>query len=221
MWALQRFTNYTDGNNSCTFRNILTAPLKNNCLQFKGIGDAKVRESFLEAYAAFPSLHHNAVTLEQLPLKGYTMRAQPIMNASVWHRKRRRYRIQMSNHLEIAQYIQPEELPSEVLIGWFAHELGHLIDYHQRNAWGLLEFTAGYFLSASQRRKAERVADLNALERGFDAELLATKRYILEKSRLPEAYKKRIRRYYLGPDELENIILETRATDEIPLTHSR
>jgi hypothetical protein len=37
---------------------------------------------------------------------------------------------------------------------------------------------------------------------------MATKLYILDHSRLPDYYKKRIRKYYLSPDELELLLLD-------------
>jgi hypothetical protein len=37
---------------------------------------------------------------------------------------------------------------------------------------------------------------------------MATKLYILERSKLPDHYKDRIRKYYLSPDELELLLLE-------------
>lgn len=112
----------------------------------------------------------------------------------------------MSDHLQVAQYIQIEELPREVLIGWFAHELGHIMDYRTRSVLSLLWFVMGYLLFPTHRMGAERRADLFALEQGFGPNLLATKTYILEHSNLPDAYKNRIQKYYLSPTELEDIL---------------
>lgn len=114
----------------------------------------------------------------------------------------------MSDHLEIAQYIKPAELPRQVLVGWFAHELGHVVDYHRRSFIGLLWFILGYVLFPTHRAGAERRADLFALEKGFGKELMATKLYILEQSGLPDSYKERIKKYYMSPDELELLLLE-------------
>lgn len=175
-------------------------------LYFKNIDASHLRNCFLEAYSRFPELHRNQLTLEQLPLRGYTMRAQPLIDISIFSRSSRRYRIQLSDHLEIARYIKPAELSKEVLTGWFAHELGHILDYQQRTPIGMLLFIVGYVISARYRSKAERTADLFALAKGFGSELMATKRYILEQSKLPERYKARIRKFYLSPDELELLI---------------
>ena len=64
---------------------------------------------------------------------------------------------------------------------------------------------------------AERRADLFAIEHGFGTELMATKNFILDKSTLPERYKKRIRRYYLSPTELEELLVQQ--SEQLLATH--
>ncbi|MCB0638002.1 MAG: hypothetical protein KDC54_15340 [Lewinella sp.] len=175
-------------------------------LRFHHVDDEYIRSCFRDAYADFDLLHDHPLTLECLPLQHHTMRAQPIINWAFLHRATRHYRIQMSNHLAIAQYVRLAELPREVLVGWFAHELGHVVDYHRRTAAGLLQFVIGYVLFPGFRAGAERRADIYAIEQGFGEALMATKLYILEKSDLPNMYKDRIRRYYLSPTELEDML---------------
>lgn len=181
-------------------------------LTFDNVHDDHLRDCFVSAYAEFPELHAHPLRLEQRPLEAYTMRAQPLLNWSFWRRKNRHYRIQISNHLQIARYVELRELRREVLVGWFAHELGHLMDYRRRGAWSMIQFILGYITFATYRAGAERRADLYAIERGFGPQLMATKMFILEKSKLPNHYKDRIRRYYLSPAELEDILLERKVS---------
>lgn len=181
-------------------------------LSFTNVGSPYLRECFMEAYSRFSELHDNRNTLEQLPLSGYTMRAQPVPGWGIISRNSRAYRVQMSNHLEIEQYIKVENLPREVLVGWFAHELGHILDYHQRSFIGLVTFLIGYLLFPRYRSGAERQADMFAVAKGFGKELLATKSYILDQSDLPDRYKDRIRKYYLSPDELETFLMNEEET---------
>lgn len=173
---------------------------------FRNVSSDYLKHCFKKAYCKFPKLQRHNVQLQQLAIRGFTMRAQPVFNLQLLSRKTRSYRIQMSNHLQIAQFIKPEDLPEEVLIGWFAHELGHVVDYHRRSVWGMLRFIIGYVGWPTYRAGAERQADLFAIDRGFGEQLMATKIYILEKSDLPDHYKKRIRKYYMSPDELELLI---------------
>ena len=178
---------------------------------FQGVDSVFLESCFREATGRFPELKTNPVRLEQLSLAGYTMRAQPVLNWSVLRRKTRHYRVQMSNHVEIAQYVKPAKLPREVLVGWFAHELGHVLDYHRKGLFALIWFIIGYLLFPAHRTAAERRADLFAIDKGFGKELMATKRYILDQSSLPEGYKDRIRRYYMSPDELEMLLKDREA----------
>jgi hypothetical protein len=180
-------------------------------LTFDRVEKAHLRDCFLRAYQAFPRLHTHPLSLQVRSLPHYTMRAQPVFNRHFFRRATRYYRIQMSNHLQIAQHIPLAELPEEVLVGWFAHELGHLIDYQARSAINLVALVLGYFLSSTRRLEAERRADLFALERGFGQQLLATKRYLMEHATLPSTYKLRLQKYYLSPTELEVLIQEKEA----------
>lgn len=184
-------------------------PLNN--LSFHGVESPYLKSCFEEALVGFPELKDNQVRFEKLKLKGYTMRAQPVFNGGVWHRKTRHYRVQMSDHVKISLHVRPKELPRDVLVGWYAHELGHIVDYHRKSLLSLIWFIIGYVFFPTHRAGAERRADLFALDRGFGDQLMATKVYILDKSSLPDRYKARIRKYYMSPDELELIIQDKEA----------
>lgn len=190
---------------------MLEADQRYHKLYFKNVQSDFIKSCFREAYEGFPELHGNTVRLEKLALRGYTMRAQPLLNGGVIHRSSRHYRVQMSNHVRIARYVRPAQLPRAVLVGWFAHELGHVMDYHRKSLFGLLWFIIGYVSFATHRVGAERRADVFALGKNFGKQLMATKRYILDKSSLPARYKKRIRKYYMSPDELELLIQDREA----------
>jgi hypothetical protein len=181
-------------------------------LKFKDITSKHIQDAFIKTYQQFTALHDHPFSLEQLSLKNYTMRAQPVINWAFWHRATRHYRVQTSDHLQLRKYIKMEELPEEVLMGWFAHELGHIMDYHNRSALNLMSFLVRYLAVPNYRMGAERRADLYAIDHGFGDELMATKLYILDQSKLPEKYKRRIKRYYLSPTELETI-LKTKEED--------
>lgn len=186
-------------------------------LEFKNISNDRIKDCFAATYAKFPTLQDHRILLEQLPLKNYTMRAQPIVNSRFWRRSRRDYRVQISDHLQLRNYVRIEELSTEELQGWFAHELGHVMDYQRRSVLSLIRFLFSYLLIPNYRMGAERRADLFAIEHGFGTELMATKNFILDKSTLPERYKKRIRRYYLSPTELEELLVQQ--SEQLLATH--
>ncbi len=156
----------------------------------------------MKAYKGFPELHSHRLVVRQQAMHITTMQAQPIVNLAFFSRKKRHYIIRLSDNIHLKDQIRVHELPEEVLVGWFAHELGHLIDYLPRTAANLLKFGIGYLAFPNFRIGAERKADIYAIARGFSAPIIATKKYILEKSSLPGHYKTRIERYYMSADEV-------------------
>ncbi len=130
-----------------------------------------------------------------------TMRAQPVFNHHFWNRKKREYKIQYTPHVCCARDHSILDLEEPVLVGWLAHELGHVVDYKRRSGWNLLGFGWQYFWSPTFRTGAERRADVYAIEAGYGEEILATKKYILEHSPLPDYYIERIEKYYMSPEE--------------------
>lgn len=175
-------------------------------VRFKHIGPGFVRDCFLEALQGFPELEEHEIVLQQSRVSSSNMRAQPLFNLGFFRRARRGYKIEISNHPNFAQYLDLEDLPAEVLVGWFAHELGHVMDYLKRNAWDMIKFALGYWFFSNFRVGAERKADIYAIQQGFAPELIATKKYILAHSDLPNHYKERIDKYYLSPEEVAIMI---------------
>jgi hypothetical protein len=99
-----------------------------------------------------------------------------------------------------------QELPEGVLVGWIGHELGHIMDYLKRNNWSMILFGIGYYTSKSFIISAERAADTYAINHDLGDYILATKDFILHKADMPERYIKRIKRLYLSPEEVMDLV---------------
>lgn len=181
-------------------------------VEFQNIDDAFVKSCFKKAVTGFKTLEHNTIILSQKSTPKTNMRAQPVLDRYIFNKQKRTYKIEMSNHPNFAQYLKIEELPEVVLVGWFAHELGHVMDYFHRSASNMIQFGLGYWLFPNFRIGAERKADLYAIDNGFAKEILATKKFILEHSSLPNIYKKKIEKYYMSPDEVA-LMLEQNEND--------
>lgn len=134
---------------------------------------------------------------------GSIMMAQPVFT-DLWRSPEERdYRVLIRNTFNLGgEVFTPTDLPREVMQGWFAHELGHIVDYRDRSGPGLVRFGWQYVFSKKFRKQAERRADAFAVEAGFGPALVATKNFILNHTGLPEAYKRTIRTYYPSPDEI-------------------
>ena len=137
------------------------------------------------------------------------MQAQPKFSGLFKKRKNRSYYIMISEKFSIEdEEFGATELPSDVLIGWIGHELGHIMDYRDRSGFNLLIFGARYLLSNKHIREAERAADTYAVNRGMGEYILATKDFILSHAHLSEVYKARIKRLYLSPEEIMELVEE-------------
>ncbi len=135
------------------------------------------------------------------------MLAQPQVWTLFLPKKRRRYVIIMSRRfvLEEGKTLDIEEFPRDVLIGWLAHELGHIKDYCHRSTFQMILFGIKYLFSGLHIKKAERAADIYAIEAGLDKFIGVTKTYILNHSDLSQSYKDKISKLYLGPEEISKI----------------
>ncbi len=175
-------------------------------IQYTNVTAPFIRDCFEETLTGFAPLCERSLTLRRTRLRHHTMRAQPVVDFGFFDKDQRRYRVDISNHAHIREYVRIAELPREVLIGWLAHELGHVMDYLHRSGTNLIDFGLRYLWSDPFRSEAERRADLYAIQYGFSDYLRATKQYILQHAHLPKAYKAAIRKYYMSPAELEQVV---------------
>lgn len=136
-------------------------------------------------------------------IKKSFMQAQPEFSNLFKGKNKRSYYVFMSRNLNIEGEKFPiDEVPEGVLVGWLGHELGHIMDYREKSAVGLMIFGARYVTSSNYIKEAERAADTYAVNQGMGEYILKTKNFILNHSDLSDAYKKRIARLYLSPEEI-------------------
>tara|TARA_R110001606_G_scaffold197075_1_gene344580 strand:- start:173 stop:622 length:450 start_codon:yes stop_codon:yes gene_type:complete len=135
------------------------------------------------------------------------MSARPSFRSVFSILEERTYVIYVRRRFNIdGKLMQIEELPQTILVGWIGHELGHIMDYKDRSVLSLLGFGLGYLILGKYIRAAERRADEFAVRHGLRAEILETKNFILNNTHLPERYKNKIKRLYLSPEEIMEIV---------------
>jgi hypothetical protein len=164
---------------------------------FVNIDEPKIRNTFLEVLAEYEKLHPYEITLIKEELKNSTMQAQPIINLKNLFSGTKRYKVQLAETVRDAEEIIISEVPRDVLKGWFAHELGHIVDYEVRSNMSMIGFGLKYTFSDKFKRACEHQADSIAIEHGFHNEIIATKKFILENELVGEAYKEKLRKYYM------------------------
>ncbi len=131
------------------------------------------------------------------------MQAQPKIKTLLKHKSKRHYKITMSRNLVMKDTVLSiTSLSDKVLVGWFAHELGHVMDYKDRSSGNMVKFALKYLTSKPFLRSSELRADALAADNGCAHHLIETKNYILFESRFTTAYKSKIKELYPSPDDI-------------------
>lgn len=142
-------------------------------------------------------------------IKKSTMQAQPKFFSVFKSKKKRAYNILISEKIKIADSVYyTKDIPSEIMIGWLGHELGHVMDFQERSGLNLIGFGISYLTSKKYIRGAERRADSFAVAHGMEQYILATKEFILTKAGLAPQYVDRIKNFYLSPEEIMLLVEE-------------
>jgi len=162
------------------------------------------------ALSYFPQLKETSITFKfKSDIKKSTMQAQPDFKSLLKPRAKRKYFIFISEKFKISgQEFKTINVPIEVLIGWLGHELGHILDYQHRGKFNMIWFGIKYLYLEKHIVEAERAADTFAVNQGMEDYILKTKNFILDHADIDENYKKRIKRYYLSPEEIMEIVQE-------------
>lgn len=172
-------------------------------ISFTNIQSDKVKRCFEKVIQRYTVLHHYDISVKQRGIKSATMQAQPVFSVAGIFRGVKKYQIKLDKYVRDSGNIPVEDLPEEVLIGWFAHELGHVVDYQPYSNLQMLSYGIRYLISPKFKRQAEYAADYIAIAYGFKQEILASKHFILDNASVDEVYKQKIRTYYLSIEETE------------------
>ena len=165
----------------------------------------KVMENeILRALSFYPELQNVPIDFVfKQNIKKSVMQAQPKIGTMFSNGNHRGYQINISALFKLTHTAIPiHQIPHDILIGWIGHELGHIMDYHNRNIFGMIRFGFGYLFSTKYIQQAEKVADTYAVTHGLGAYIIKTKNFILNHAELPEKYKQKIARLYLSPDDI-------------------
>ena len=138
-----------------------------------------------------------------------TMQARPTFDSFFKSKKKRKFLILISEKFKISdKEFSTLNIPDDIFIGWIGHELGHIMDYQNRTKLNLIWFGIKYLFSDNHIVEAERAADKFAVQHKMEDYILKTKNFILNHADITEKYKKRIKKYYLSPEEIMHLIDE-------------
>ena len=169
-----------------------------------------IEKETLKALSYYPDLKDTKIELRfKKNIKKSTMQARPSFASFFRSRKNRSYLILISETFKISDTtFLTKDIPSDILVGWIGHELGHIMDYQNRDKLNLIWFGIKYLLSDNHIVEAERAADGFAVKHGMEDYILKTKDFILNHAKITPTYKDRIKRYYLSPEEIMEMVKE-------------
>ncbi len=132
------------------------------------------------------------------------MLAQPKIPSLLRKKEKRAYQIIMRKDffLKNRQFANGR-IPSDVMIGWLGHELGHVVDYKDRNSLNLIWFGIMYYFSTSFLKKAEITADKNAVEHGMIKELVVSKEFGRDPKYFPMSYVNKLNGLYPSVEDVK------------------
>ena len=170
----------------------------------------EIYEEAKVALSHYPELANTPIEFKfKSKIRKSTMQAQPVFGQLFKSRKKRGYKILISEEIVINEkVIKTAEMPTDIMIGWLGHELGHVLDFKERSGLNLIGFGIGYLFSKNYIREAERRADTFAVAHGMEKYILATKEFILKKAGLSKKYVERIKDLYLSPEEIMTLVEE-------------
>ncbi|MVN23408.1 hypothetical protein GO621_17935 [Mucilaginibacter sp. HMF7410] len=169
---------------------------------------AVVEKEVIAALAYYPELKETPIDFVFDPNTSKSiMLSQPVIASFFRGQKHRTYVVKINPRFVMTHSSMPiQNAPTGVLIGWFGHELGHIMDYTQRSNWNMLVFGINYICSEKYLMQAERNADTYAVQHGLGDYIIKTKNFILNNADLPPEYKARIKRLYLSPQQIVDLI---------------
>lgn len=163
----------------------------------KGINHT-VKTAFLDVWQSYTTLHTYGFKVVQMELASSTMEARPVIDLSEVFSNTRQYKLNVAEKVLDSDDLNVGDLPVQVLRGWFAHELGHIIDYENHSNVGMIAYGIRYSLSDEYRRQREHEADSIAIRHGFREDIIVTKKYLMESDFISPAYQAQLEKYYMS-----------------------
>lgn len=166
----------------------------------------------LTALSYYPELKATKITF-QFGSPASTMVARPKFKSVLRSGYEREYEIIVKKPGTSGNGLDWTELSFNSLVGWIAHELGHITHYTHKTSAGIL-FTGIKYAFPKYRRRMERFTDNIVIHHDLGYALLEGTDYTINYSTVSSRYKNYLKKYYLSPPEIKEKI-ETRSLYKI------
>jgi hypothetical protein len=170
---------------------------------FENLNDERVMRIFLEVVDRYNELDNYQITVKRQKIKSATMQAQPLVTFRTFFSSTKHYRVKLSNYVRDSNKYPVASLSDDVLKGWFAHELGHIVDYAPYATPQMIFYGLKYLYSKKFKQEAEYAADFIAIQNGFAKEIIASKQFLLNNENLSDRYKLKIKQFYMSVETVE------------------
>lgn len=163
------------------------------------------------AYSAFPQLKDVHIDMILTP-DGAPMESTIDLWSLFGRRDNRRYRIMLNDAQH--SYFEPillRSLPFDAQVGILAHELGHVVYYHELNIFEFGKWGLQYLLRDEFRATHERTTDLMPVYHGLGSQIYQYAHFVRKDPSCKEFYEKGkdfMDTYYLTDWELLEVISE-------------
>ena len=158
----------------------------------------------LTALSYYPELK-NIKIIFQFGSPVSTMVSRPKLKSILRSGNKREYQIIVRKPGISKCGLEWNELSFNSLVGWIAHELGHIAHYRNKTSGGIL-FTGIKYAFPGYRRRMERFTDNLVIQHELGYALLEGTDYTINYSNAKPHYKKYIEKYYLSPIEIKEAI---------------
>ena len=158
----------------------------------------------LTALSYYPELKNTKIVFKfGSPMS--TMVSRPRLKSIFRSGNKREYQIIVRKPGTSKNGLEWSELSFNSLIGWIAHELGHIVHYSYKTSGGVL-FTGIKYAFPAYRRRLERFTDNLVIQHDLGYSLLEGTDYTINYSNAKPHYKKYLQKYYLSTTEIKEAI---------------
>ena len=158
----------------------------------------------LTALSYYPELK-NIKIIFQFGSPVSTMVSRPTLKSIFRSGNKRVYQVIIRKPGISKNGLEWSELSFNSLVGWIAHELGHIVHYSHKTSGGVL-FTGIKYAFPGYRRRMERFTDNLVIQHDLGYALLDGTNYTINYSNATPHYKNYLFKYYLSPIEIKEAI---------------
>jgi len=158
-----------------------------------------ITETVNETRNRFVKLHNVNIKIAFIPMSLATMNCRPTIKSFLFPWKKREYVVSVNSREDFSQYTIPiSALGKTALMGWFGHELSHILQYERMGFRELIKFPFKYFLDLSFRKNFEVECTKIAREIGFSDEFNEVEKFLRNDQRVHKKYRYRFERLYIS-----------------------